>query len=163
MEQRRKTARFPKRNRRRRTMRPAYSRESVVFVTHYDARRISLLTGSASKVEPAVRTLVSGLSDKIRRAVALPPQAIPENIITLDSRFRLRDLAAGESRIYTLVMPKQADITQNRISILSPLGACVYGHATGDEVACLTPTGVRRLRIGAILYQPEANGLDLSD
>ncbi len=136
--------------------------ENIIFITHYDAKRIGLLSRSALEFEQPTRRLLKKLNDKLHKAVRLPPQAIPENVITLDSRLRLKDLVTGEERTYTLVMPGQANIQEQRISVLSPLGASIFGHVSGDTVDCETPDGWRRLTVGRILYQPEAWGLDLA-
>ena len=135
--------------------------DSIAFVTRYDAKRLCLFFRSTSGLEASAKRVAETLNDKLRRAIQLPPQAIPENVVTLDSRFHIVDQSTKEVHTYTLVMPEQADILEGRLSILSPLGACVYGHVSGDRVELCTPGGIQRLAIGSILYQPEAFGLDL--
>lgn len=74
----------------------------------------------------------------------------------MNSRVRLQDMETGEENIYTLVFPSDADIEQNKISILAPIGTAILGYRAGDRVDWLVPAGKRKVRIQDILYQPEA-------
>ena len=76
----------------------------------------------------------------------------------MNSKVRVTDLDTGESRVYTLVFPHDADYKEGRISILAPLGTALLGFQAGDVVEWRMPAGTRKLRIDEILYQPEAAG-----
>jgi regulator of nucleoside diphosphate kinase len=56
------------------------------------------------------------------------------------------------------VFPSDADIEANKISILAPIGTAILGYRAGDLVEWPVPAGMKRLRIEAVLYQPEAAG-----
>lgn len=84
--------------------------------------------------------------------------AIPHNVVTMNSRVRLKDMETDEEKIYTLVFPSDADIERYRISILAPIGTAILGYRAGDTVDWLVPAGKRKVRIQEILYQPEAAG-----
>jgi regulator of nucleoside diphosphate kinase len=68
------------------------------------------------------------------------------------------DLEAGEEMILTLVFPKDADISQDKISVLAPIGTAVLGYHVGDTIEWEVPDGIRKLEVRKILYQPEASG-----
>lgn len=101
---------------------------------------------------------VAALADEMRRAIVLAPTEIPTDVITMRSRARLVDLDTGEVFEYTLVFPQEAEITAGKISVLAPIGTAMLGYRIGDEFEWEVPTGVRRLRVDALLYQPEAAG-----
>ena len=42
------------------------------------------------------------------------------------------------------------------VSVLTPIGAAVLGNRVGDTLEWKAPTGVRRLKVEGVLYQPEA-------
>src|SRR5580700_12032110 len=52
----------------------------------------------------------------------------------------------GDSE-YAIVVPAEADIARQRISLDSPLGAAISGHCAGDEVSVDSPGGIRRVAI----------------
>jgi regulator of nucleoside diphosphate kinase len=59
---------------------------------------------------------------------------------------------------WTLVFPEDADIDQNRISVLAPIGTAMLGYSVGDTIEWPVPEGLRRIQVKEILYQPEAAG-----
>ena len=136
--------------------------EKNILVTQHDVKRIDLLLRSSFEVSAPMKRLLDRLHEKLRKAVTLPPRAMPDNVITLDSCCLLEDPTTGEKLTCTLVLPAQADIQEHRISLLSPLGLSVFGHTSGDTVDCAMPDGWRRLTVRRMLYQPEACGLDLT-
>jgi regulator of nucleoside diphosphate kinase len=98
------------------------------------------------------------LAQELARARIVTPEETDPGVITMNSRFRLTDLDDKETEEYTLVFPQEADIEKRRISVLSPVGTGLLGYRKGDVVEWTVPAGKRRLKIDAILYQPEAAG-----
>ena len=98
------------------------------------------------------------LAQELARARIVSPEETDPGVITMNSRFRLTDLDDKETEEYTLVFPQEADIEKRRISVLSPVGTGLLGYRKGDVVEWTVPAGKRRLKIDAILYQPEAAG-----
>jgi regulator of nucleoside diphosphate kinase len=60
--------------------------------------------------------------------------------------------------VYTLVFPSKANIADNKLSIMAPLGMALLGYRKGDIVKWTVPSGVKKLRVDDIIYQPEAAG-----
>lgn len=110
--------------------------------------------------EPEVRDrkYLEELEDELRRAKVVDPANIPRDLVTMNSRIRVRDLASGGEMTYQLVFPGDADIERNKISILAPIGTALLGYRVGDIVEWEAPAGLKRMRIEEILYQPEAAG-----
>ena len=49
--------------------------------------------------------------------------------------------------MYTLVVPSEADVMRDRISVLAPIGTALLGYRLGDIVEWRVPSGKRRLEI----------------
>ena len=81
------------------------------------------------------------------------------DVVTMHSTVRVRDVDSGTSMVYTLVFPVEADIEQQRISVLAPIGTALLGFRTADIFEWKTPGGTRRLQIEEVLLQPEAAGV----
>jgi transcription elongation factor GreA len=65
---------------------------------------------------------------------ALIVEAAPyDGTVSLGATVVVRD-DFGDSE-YTIVVPAEADIARQRISLDSPLGAAISGHRAGDEVS----------------------------
>ncbi len=98
------------------------------------------------------------LEKEVKRAVVLPSESIPADAITMNSKALLKDMDSGEEEVYTLVYPEDADLEDNRISILAPIGTAILGFREGDIFEWEVPAGPVRLRVEKILYQPEKAG-----
>jgi regulator of nucleoside diphosphate kinase len=98
------------------------------------------------------------LKKEIRKAKIVDPKEIPNDIITMNSKFKLKDLDSNEESIYTLVFPEEEDIYNNKISIYAPMGIALIGYRVGDTIEWPVPCGKLRIKVLEILYQPEASG-----
>ena len=98
------------------------------------------------------------LETELEQASVVPPTDVPRDVITMNSKARLRDLETGEEMIYTLVFPDNASIDQGKISVVAPIGTAMLGQRAGDEFEWQVPAGPVRLRVEEVLYQPEAAG-----
>jgi transcription elongation factor GreA len=72
---------------------------------------------------------------------------IPRDRVGLGSTVSCRDTASGESFVYEIVTPEEADPATGRISPSSPIGRCLLGHEEGDTVEVKVPAGTRELEI----------------
>jgi len=129
-----------------------------IYITRFDHARLKELLQVGISFMERDRNYLEGLQNELDRAHIVEPIAIPDSVVTMNSRVRLKDMETGEERNYTLVFPSDADIEQSKISILAPIGTAILGYRAGDTVHWLVPAGTRKVRILEILYQPEAAG-----
>ena len=104
---------------------------------------------------------LKGLETELNRSICVAADKVPPDVITMHSKAHLTDLTTGEELIYTLVFPNEADIRQDKISVLAPIGTAMLGYQVGDSFEWPVPDGMRRLKIKGVLYQPEAAGADV--
>ena len=128
------------------------------FITEYDKERLEKILPATPDSANRNRQDLRNLARELARAKIVPPERIPPDVVTMNSRVVLRDLNSDETMTYTLVFPKDADIDAGAISILAPVGTAIIGYAVGDVIEWPVPGGTRRIRIEQILYQPEAAG-----
>ena len=131
-----------------------------IYITEFDLKRLSELLqasiGSQGKNGESLRTL----EDELDRAHVVERTAIPQDTVTMNSRVRLTDVETGDERVCTLVFPSEANIDENKISVLAPIGTAFLGYRAGDRITWRVPAGMRTVRIEEVLYQPEAAGND---
>lgn len=126
----------------------------IIYITDADKRRLEPLIEALKKSRDDLR----GLQSELEHARVVAPQEVPPDVITMNSKARLRDLETNEEVVYTLVFPDQANIENGRISVVAPVGTAMLGHRVGDEFEWQVPAGAVRLRVEEVLYQPEAAG-----
>jgi regulator of nucleoside diphosphate kinase len=99
------------------------------------------------------------LEDELVRAVIMPRDQIPKDVVTMNSRVVFEDETTAQRREVTLVYPGKADINAGKISILVPVGTALLGLRAGQSIDWELPGGQkRRYRIIEVPYQPEAAG-----
>jgi regulator of nucleoside diphosphate kinase len=135
-------------------IRNTYTRRPAIVVTEADARR---LRGLLAARESAFRdeAHLADLASELERALLVAADAVPADVVVMDSVVRVRDLSNGAPREFTLVYPAEADIESGRISVLAPLGTALLGFREGDEVEWVMPGGLRRLRIEQVRSRHE--------
>lgn len=130
----------------------------TIFITSTDRERIQKLIQSEEEFTPGSKAHLQELKAELKRAVITKPQDIPNDVITMRSQVLLKDLNSGEEMTYTLVYPDEANILEQKISILAPIGTAILGYRENDTIEWTIPKGVVRLKVEKILFQPEANG-----
>jgi regulator of nucleoside diphosphate kinase len=106
-----------------------------------------------------LRSQVPGaLRRKLCEAEVVPREKVPRNVVTMNSLVGLRDVERDERFSCMLVYPDQADLAQRKVSVAVPLGSEMLGRRVGAVLACPLASGVRRMRIERVYYQPEAAG-----
>jgi transcription elongation factor GreA len=75
---------------------------------------------------------------------------VPGDIVSIGTRVRLLDLAAGGEVEYCVLGPADADISRNVISFESPLAKGMISRRASEEFSVETPGGERRFRILSI-------------
>ncbi|HOM60744.1 MAG TPA: nucleoside diphosphate kinase regulator [Anaerohalosphaeraceae bacterium] len=134
------------------------AKRRTLYITRFDKERLEELMGVARSFGGSSRADLQGLEEEMKRAHIVSPQEIPSDVVTMNSQVLLCDIDTLETMTYTLVFPKDADIDSGAISVLAPVGTAILGYRQGDIVEWPVPSGIRRLRIEKVLYQPEAAG-----
>ena len=130
-----------------------------IFITEEDHEKLMQLLEGARLRRHRDLGHVEELDTELDRAHIVPAGEIPPDVVTMNSRVALRDLDTGGEMMLTLVFPHEANVDQQKVSVLAPLGTAVLGYRSGDIIEWQVPGGTRRVRVERVLYQPEA-GLD---
>lgn len=120
-----------------------------------------LRTSFPAMNDPYERFL-NGLEQRLDSARTISRNDVDPDLVTMNSSVRIRCLDTNRRRILKLVYESEADALGGKISVLAGLGAALLGARVGDVVSWSSRSGVRRVRIERLLFQPEAAGeLDL--
>jgi regulator of nucleoside diphosphate kinase len=127
-----------------------------IFITEDDMARLRGLVHQGRMSSRKDQEHLAALDQELDQAEVIAAGEIMPDVVTMNSKIRVRDLDNGASMIYTLVFPVEADIERKRISVLAPIGTALLGFRAGDLVEWATPGGTKRLQIDEVLFQPEA-------
>jgi regulator of nucleoside diphosphate kinase len=132
------------------------SRQIIVTAEDFEQLEALLKSRVARVVNGPDR--LDELQSELRRAQIIPQDDVPSDVVTMNSTVSLRDLGTNEVEIYTLVFPECADIANNKLSVLAPIGTAVLGYRVGDEFRWRVPAGWRKLKIEQVIFQPARDG-----
>ena len=127
-----------------------------ICVTRTDLEALLGLVEARRGLSPRDQAHLDALEQELGRADVVEPAELPHDVVSLRSKVRVKDLANGQVRDYTLVPPREADVAAGRLSILAPIGTALLGYRQGDVVEWTMPGGPRRLQVLKVLFQPEA-------
>lgn len=132
--------------------------ERAIYMTDFDLKRLRELVGVGITFKGKDAEYLRSLETELDRAHVVDSKTIPKDVVTMNSRVRFVDLYTGEERVCTVVFPSDANIEQDKISVLAPIGTALLGYRAGDTIEWRVPSGNKQVRIEEILYQPEAAG-----
>lgn len=127
-----------------------------IVVTQADYDRLRPLVDGGRVFSGSDAISVGRLAQELDRAEVVDASDLPADVITMNSRARLKDLDTGEMKEYRLIYPTQ-ERHGNDVSILAPIGTAMLGYKVGDIIEWQVPRGTRRFEVVEVLYQPEAN------
>ena len=132
------------------------STKPKIVISENDAEKLGrLLDALPGGAIPGKADLLA----EIDRAEVVAPEAIPPDVVTMNSTVRFTISSSSETFNLTLVYPKDVDGSGSTISILAPVGSAMLGLSKGDEIEWSKPGGgTMKVRIDEILYQPERSG-----
>ncbi|MGH7856335.1 MAG: GreA/GreB family elongation factor [Candidatus Binatia bacterium] len=102
---------------------------------------------AAKARQEIVQSRISQLGGRIRELSMYTLASIPEGVVAYGSRVTVEDLDEGETIVYRLVFPEEADVAVGDVSIGSPLGRALVNRKVGDEVEVVAPKGKRHYQI----------------
>lgn len=127
-----------------------------IIITQRDADRLeALIDGLAEDRFPGKALL----QRELERAQVVPSEQIPGDVVTMNSTVRFRMADTGKEFSLSLVYPRDADGSPDRISIVAPVGSALLGLREGDTIHWPMPGGQSaQVHILSVTYQPERSG-----
>lgn len=128
-----------------------------IYVTNIDRERIRKILDKMSEGKPLDQS-AKKLERELSRAIIVEPEQVPPDVITMNSTALLQ--LNDEDIEVSLVYPEDADLSAMKLSIFSPIGTAILGYKEGNTIEWEVPSGISKIHIKKILYQPEAAGHD---
>ncbi|WP_137113581.1 nucleoside diphosphate kinase regulator [Mesorhizobium sp. GR13] len=131
-------------------------RKPAITIRQSDYIALTRLAESIADRNPAVS---EELLSELDRAKVVDDARLGDGIIRMGSLLRY-STDTGENRTVTLVFPGEADIAEDRVSVLTPIGAALIGLSQGQSIDWTTRDGrVQRLTIEHVESQVEKSAM----
>ena len=129
-----------------------------LIINRLDYARIRKCIFDAKQFKSISNAEAEKLIKELDSADIVEPEAIPSNVVTMNSIVRLNFLDSNKHVQFQIVYPEMANVKENKISIFSPIATALIGYQVGDEIEWIVPAGLTKIKIDEIVYQPEAAG-----
>lgn len=101
---------------------------------------------AAKERQGIVNARIAMLKKRMGEISLMNLERIPHGKAGFGSRVHLRG-ENGDTIVYQLVMPEDADATKGMISTSSPIGRAILNKEEGDEIIVTTPSGTRQFEL----------------
>src|SRR3712207_2869607 len=102
-----------------------HSMQKEIILSKQDAQRLREKLLSARSTKESITLL-----DEIKRAAIIEQQEMPVDVITMNSVVQF--LYMNKVHQIQLVYPEEANIKDNKVSILAPIAMALLGYRKGD-------------------------------
>jgi len=80
-------------------------------------------------------------------ALVMSDDDLPEDAICIDSEVEIRETASGQKFRFRIVLPSEANMKQNKVSVFAPIGIALLGYRVGAVVKWEMPNGLKTFEI----------------
>jgi transcription elongation factor GreA len=101
---------------------------------------------SAKERQDIVNARIAMLKKRVGEISMVNLDRIPRDRAGFGSTVHLRG-PNGDTIIYQLVMPEEADAEKGMISTASPIGRAILNKEEGDDIKVTTPSGTRQFEL----------------
>ena len=102
-----------------------------IIVLASDAERLEMIV---DRLPASAQDSKDALLGELARADIVEPDALPANVVTMNSTVRFEVIDPHEALCLTLVYPAELSRAPNQISVLTPIGTALLGMAEGSVI-----------------------------
>jgi regulator of nucleoside diphosphate kinase len=100
------------------------------------------------------------LIDELKNAQIVNECDMPKDVIRFNSKIMVYS-ENGWEKFIQLVMPQDKDAKQDKVSILTPMGAALFGYSEGDSIEWEFPSGKQVIKIIAVIQDKTQKKIEI--
>ena len=95
----------------------------------------------AKNEQALIEGTIMSMEKQLRNVKILEDTVVTSDVVSVGATVTIKNVATGDSFVYTIVGSVEADPFKNKISNESPVGKGILGHAKGEQVEVQIPAG----------------------
>ena len=109
---------------------------------------------------------ITYIESRMPRFTVVDLATVSSDTVVYGATVTLEDVESGETKNYIVLGPDETDYVKGSISVFSPVGRALLGHAEGDEITVDAPRGKLSYEIVKVEYRdpssffPEAEAVE---
>jgi len=129
--------------------RPLISEKVATARDHGDLKENAEYHAAREELSMA-ETKIQQLQDRIARARIIDESEINTEEVSILNTVKVKDQRSNKEYVYTLVAAEEVDITNNKISVVSPVGKGLLGKKVDEIAEIQVPAGILKYKIISI-------------
>lgn len=110
-------------------------------------KRILNISGYTENFE--TQKSLQRFSEELKNAEIVDDKDMPKDVIRFNSKVIVYSENGWEKAIQ-LVIPSEKDVKNDKISVITPMGAALFGYSEGDIIEWDFPSGKQQIKIVAV-------------
>ncbi len=102
---------------------------------------------AAKEAQGKLEAHIAQMENTLAEARVLDENTVDASKVRILSTVRFRNNKTGVDKVVTLVSAPEADVSQGRIPITSPIGKGLLGKAVGEEAIIQVPAGELHVKV----------------
>ena len=102
---------------------------------------------AAKEAQGKLEARIAQMENTLAEARVLDEDDVDVSTVRILSTVRYKNSKTGTDKVVTLVSAPEADVSQGRIPVTSPIGKALLGKSVGDEVTIQVPAGELHVKI----------------
>lgn len=107
---------------------------------------------AAKERQSFIEGRIHELQDKLARANVIDPSKINHDKVAFGARVTVMDLETDKEQVFFIVGTEEADATNGKISLSSPVGRALLGKKVGDTAEIKAPSRTIEYEISDITF-----------
>ncbi|SFI99062.1 GreA/GreB family elongation factor [Olleya namhaensis] len=101
------------------------------------------------------------LSEELKTAQIVNNDEVPEDIVRFNSIVTIASDNGWEKELQ-VVVPMEKNVTLNKVSVLAPMGAALFGYSKDDTIDWDFPGGAQKIRIVDVQKEESLKEIDIN-
>ena len=102
---------------------------------------------SAREAQGLLELKIAKLQDTIANAKVIDESQLSTDKVGMLTTVKVKNLSANAEMQFTIVGEKEADFSQGRLAATTPIARALMGHAKGETVEAIVPSGILKFKI----------------
>ncbi|MCY4001889.1 MAG: transcription elongation factor GreA [Bacteroidetes bacterium] len=102
---------------------------------------------AAKEAQGKLEARIAQMENTLAEARVLDEDDVDVTTVRILSTVRYKNSKTGTDKVVTLVSAPEADVSQGRIPVTSPIGKTLLGKSVGDDVTIQVPAGELHVKI----------------
>lgn len=100
---------------------------------------------------------------ELKSANVVKEQDLPADVVCLDSTINIQEMTTKQNFTFHLVLPSEANVKQNKISVFAPIGIALLGYRTGSVVKWEMPNGIKTFEILSVIQKDKHSESEMEE